>query len=158
LAILQNQQRDGSIPMGNWGGHIGGTSFCTLFLVYGGAPVAVNKLQFGKDQDWNLNPRDLANLSKALWTAYERPINWQIVSINAPASEIEAPILFLSGSKAAAFTEKEMLKLREYVERGGTILAEPSDRSKDFSASMERLLKDMYPPQSYPNVRLEALA
>lgn len=158
LAILQNQQRDGSIHMGQWGGIVGSTSFCTLFLVYGGAPVAVNKLQYGKDQDWNLNPRDLANLSKALWAAYERPINWQTVSINAPAAEIEAPILFLSGSKAAAFTEKEMLKLREYIERGGTILAEPSDRSKDFAASMEQLLKDMYPPKSYPNVRLEALA
>ena len=66
--------RDGSIPMGNWGGSVVGTSFCTLFLVYGGAPVAVNKLQFGKDQDWNLNPRDLANVSKALWAAYERPL------------------------------------------------------------------------------------
>jgi len=155
---LQAQQRDGSIPLGRWGHGAISTSFCTLFLVYGGAPVAVNKLQYGKGSDWNLNPRDLANLSKALWAAYERPINWQTVSINSPASEIEAPILFLSGSKAAAFTEKEMLKLREYVERGGTILAEPSDRSKDFAASMERLLKDMYPPKSYPNVKLEAIA
>lgn len=158
LAILQNQQRDGSIHMGQWGGAIGGTAFCTLFLVYGGAPVAVNKLEHGKDQDWNLNPRDLANVSKALWAAYERPINWQTVSINAPAAEIEAPILFLSGSKAARFTEKEMLKLREYIERGGTILAESSDHSKDFTTSMEQLLKDMYPPKSYPNIRLEALA
>jgi Domain of unknown function (DUF4159) len=156
LAVLQRQQRDGSIPMGDWGPVVQ-TSFCTLFLIYGGAPVAVNKLQYGKDQDWNLNPRDLANVSKALWAAYERPINWQTVSINSPASEIEAPILFLSGSRKVEFTEKEMLKLREYIERGGTILAEPSDHSKDFNASMERLLKDMYPPQSYPNVRLEAL-
>jgi hypothetical protein len=158
LAILQRQQRDGSIYMGHWGGVLGSTSFCTLFLIYGGAPVAVNKLQFGKDQDWNLNPRDLANLSKALWAAYERPINWQIVSIDAPAAEIEAPILFLSGSKAVGFSEKEVAKLREYIERGGTILAEPSDRSKDFAGSMEKLLKEMYPPQSYPNVRLEPLA
>src|SRR5262245_4797872 len=51
-----------------------------------------------------------------------------------------------------------MLKLREYIERGGTILAEPSDHSKDFTASMERLLKDMYPPQAYPNIRLDPLA
>ena len=158
LAILQSQQRNGAIQLGQWGGPAVSTSLCTLFLVYGGAPVAVNKLQFGKDQDWNLNPRDLANLSKALWAAYERPINWQIVSIDAPASEIEAPLLFLSGSRAATFTEKEMLKLREYIERGGTILAEPSDHSKEFLASMDRLLKDMYPPQAYPNVRLEALA
>src|SRR5205085_1561089 len=55
------------------------------------------------------------------------------------------------------YTEKEMLKLREYIERGGTILAESSDHSEEFTAGMERLLKDMYPPQSYPGVRLEAL-
>jgi hypothetical protein len=157
LAVLQAQQRDGAIHLGQWGGRAISTCFCTLFLVYGGAPMAVNKLQFGKGEDWNLNPRDLANLSKALWSAYERPIGWQIVSIAAPAAEIEAPILFLSGSKDWAFTEAEMLKLREYVERGGTILAEPSDHSKDFAAAMERLLKNMYPSQTYPDVRLEAL-
>ncbi len=157
LAVLQAQQRDGSIPLGNWGGPAVSTSFCTLFLVYGGAPVAYNKLQFGKDQDWNLNPRDLANVSKFLWSAYERPINWQIVSIDSPAAEIESPVLFLSGSKHWAFTEKEMLKLREYVERGGTILAEPSDHSADFAASMEDLLKNMYPPQSYPDHGLAPL-
>ncbi len=157
-AVLQFQQADGAIPLGSWGGRSVGTCFCTLFLVYGGAPVAVNKLQFGKGQDWNLNPRDLANVSKALWAAYERPINWQIVSIDAPAAQIEAPILFLSGSKKWDYTEPEMLKLREYVERGGTILAEPSDHSEDFAASMEQLLKDMYPPKSYPDVKLEPLA
>ena len=157
LAILQAQRRDGSITLGQWGGTPGSTAFCTLFLVYGGAPVAVNKLQFGKGQDWNLNPRDLANVSKALWKAYERPVNWQIVSLAGSAAEIEAPILFLSGSQKWEYTEAEMLKLREYVERGGTILAEPSDHSPDFAASMERLLKDMYPPQNYPDVRLAAL-
>jgi hypothetical protein len=156
-AVLQAQQGDGAIHLGSWGGRAGSTCFCTLFLVYGGAPMAVNKLQFGKGEDWNLNPRDVANLSKALWSAYERPIAWQTVSIAAPASEIEAPILFLSGSEKWDFTEKEMLKLREYVERGGTILAEPSDHSPDFAASMEALLKSMYPPQTYPDVRLEAL-
>jgi hypothetical protein len=156
-AVLQAQRRNGSIPMGSWGGQAVSTAFCTLFLVYGGAPVAVNKLQFGQGQDWNLNPRDLANLSKALWSAYERPMNWQIVSIDSPAAEIEAPLLFLSGSGKWEFKEKEMLKLREYVERGGTILAEPTDHSPEFRASMEELLRNMYPPQSYPDVRLERL-
>jgi hypothetical protein len=156
--ILQAQQRDGSIPLSGHGGVPGNTCFGTLFLVYGGAPVAVNKLQYGKGSDWNLNPRDLANLSKALWTAYERPINWQTVSIKSPASEFDAPILFLSGSEKWDYTEAEALKLREYVERGGTILAEPSDHSKPFADSMERLLQDMYPPKDYPGVKLEALA
>jgi hypothetical protein len=158
LAVLQAQARDGSINLGHWGGHIGSTSFCTLFLVYGGAPVAVNKLQYGKGQDWNLNPRDIANLSKALWNAYERPVNWQTVSITGKAEEIEAPILFISGSQKWDYTEAEMVKLREYIERGGTILAESSDHSADFTASMEKLLADMYPPKSYPDVKLAALA
>jgi hypothetical protein len=156
LIVLQAQQRDGSIPL-EYGGAIG-TSLSTLFLVYGGAPVAVNKLQYGKGSDWNLNPRDLANLSKALWTAYERPINWQTVSITSPAAEFDGPILFLSGSEKWDYKEAEAMKLREYVERGGTILAEPSDHSKPFAASVERLLRDMYPPKDYPGVKLELLA
>lgn len=157
LTILQAQQRDGSIELSGHGGLVGNTCFGALFLVYGGAPVALNKLQFGKGSDWNLNPRDLANLSKALWIAYERPINWQTVSIASPAAEFDAPILFLSGAEKWDYTEAEALKLREYVERGGTILAEPSDHSRPFAASMERLLQDMYPPKDYPNVKLEAL-
>src|SRR5262249_42675194 len=127
LAVLQAQRRDGSIPLGSWGGTPGSTAFCTLFLVYAGAPVAGDQPPFRKGQDWNLNPRDLGNLSKALWKAYERPVNWQTVSLAGPAAEIEAPILFLSGSQRWDYTEAEMLKLREYIDRGGTILAEPSD-------------------------------
>jgi len=41
--ILQAQARDWSVTLGNWGGTPGRTVFHTLFLVYGGAPVAVNK-------------------------------------------------------------------------------------------------------------------
>jgi len=156
-AVLQYQQANGSIPVGRYGGGLVNTCFCTLFLVYGGAPVAFNKLQHGEGQDWNLNPRDLANLTKHLWSAYERPLNWHSVSIDADASEFEAPILFLSGSRAAKFTEAEFLKLREYVQRGGTILAEPSDRSEAFARSMADLLRLMFPRNVYANYELADL-
>src|SRR5436189_391366 len=39
MVILQAQQRDGSIALPSHGGVVVSTSFCTLFLVYGGAPV-----------------------------------------------------------------------------------------------------------------------
>ena len=155
--VLKAQQPDGSIPMGRWGGSVGNTSFCTLFLVYGGAPVAINKLEYGGGHDWNLNPRDLANLSKHLWSAYERPLNWQTVSITAEASELEAPILFLSGSKAVKLSEPEMLKLREYVRRGGTILAEPTDHSEVFAKSMAELVRQMFSKKDYPTYDLKPL-
>ncbi len=157
LAVLRAQQRNGAIPLGQWGGAAGSTAFCTLFLVYGGAPVALNKLQYGGDQDWNLNPRDLANLTKSLWAISERPLNWQTVSIEAPAGEIEAPILFLSGSRAATFSEQQMLKLRQYLQGGGMILAEPSDHCEEFARSMEHLLQQMFPARDYPGYTLQPL-
>jgi hypothetical protein len=158
MSILRAQGANGAIPMGHWGGPLGSTSFCTLFLVYGGAPVAFNKLEYGDGQDWNLNPRDLANLSKYLWSAYERPLNWHAVSIAADPEEFEAPILFISGAKAAHFSDQEVAKLRAYIQRGGTILAEPSDRSNAFAASMEQLVQQLFPAKEYPDRKLEPLA
>jgi len=153
-AVLKAQRRDGSIPLGNWPPV--STSFCTMFLVYGGAPLAMEKLRYGEGQDWNLNPRDVANLSKFLWSAYERPMNWQVVSVDAK-DEFEATILFLSGSKPVHFTEKQMLKLRDYLLGGGTILAEPSDHSPEFAQSMEELVRLMFPKRYYPSYELKPL-
>jgi hypothetical protein len=155
LHVLTSQDRTGAIR-GEYQGVVS-TSLCTLFLVYGGAPAAYQKLQFGAGEDWNLNPRDIANLTKHLWTAYERPLNWSCVSIAAPAAELEAPVLFLSGAKAARFSEEEMLKLRQYVLGGGTILAEPADGSPEFARSMEELLAQMFSPRDYPKVHFQAL-
>ncbi len=155
-SVLAAQQSNGSIPRCRHGQAFG-TPLCTLFLVYGGAPVAFNKLQYGTRQDWNLNPRDLANLTKELWSAYERPINWQTVSIDALDAELEAPILFISGTKAVKFNENQMVKLREYIQRGGTILAEPSDHSRAFAESMKTFLNDMFDEREYPNAKLKPL-
>jgi len=158
LTVLKSQQANGLFPLGHWGDAVVRTSFCTLFLVYGGAPVALEKLEYGGGQNWNLNPRDLANLSKHLWSAYERPMNWQTVSLKAEAREFEAPILFISGSKAAKFREEEMLKLREYLLRGGTILAEPSDHAEEFTRSMEKLVRLMFSEHDYPDYELKPLS
>lgn len=134
-----------------------GTALATLFLVYGGAPVAFNKLQYGEGQGWNLNPRDLANLSRRLWGAYERPLNWQTVHIDDPAAQFEAPILFISGEAAPDFDEGDVETLRTYIRRGGTILAEPSDHAPAFEAAMVALAERLFPAETHPNARLRVL-
>ena len=159
-AVLASQVRDGSISGGydsRSGGMVGSTALSTLFMIYGGAPIAINKLQYGDSQDWNLNPRDIANLSKHLWNAYERPINWMSVPISAEVAEFEAPILFISGSKAANFSDAEVAKLRTYILRGGTIFAEPSDHQAAFTRSMETLARRLFPEESHPDWMLEPL-
>ena len=154
--VLGQQNADGSIP--NSYSPVLGTAFSTLFLVYGGAPVAMNKLEFGTGRDWNLNPRDLAQVSKHLWTAYERPLNWHSVSIEAPVEELEAPILFLSGTEAAKFTPDQVSKLRDYIQRGGTLLAEPTDHAPAFAQSMETLVGQLFPAAEYPGRALAPVA
>ena len=58
------------------------------------------------------------------------------MAIGAPVSEFEAPVLFISGNADPKFGEREVAKLKEYIDRGGTILAEPSDHSQEFVDSM----------------------
>ncbi len=157
LSILRHQKADGAIPLNGYGQTRINTAFASLFMVYGGAPVAFNKLQYGDGQDWNLNPRDVANVTKHLWGAYESPLNWFSVAIDAPAEDFEAPVLFISGAAAPAFTDKQVDTLRAYVARGGLILAEPSDGSEAFRVAMESLVGKLYPPGQFPTHGLRAL-
>ncbi|MCA9557475.1 MAG: DUF4159 domain-containing protein, partial [Myxococcales bacterium] len=155
-AALRAQREDGAFPLG-YSEEIG-TALTTLFLVYGGAPPAFAKLQHGADDDWNLNPRDVANLTRRMWSAYERPLNWHTVGIDEPVESFESPILFVSGSKAARFDDAQVATLRDYVERGGMIVAEPADGSPAFRASMVELLGRLFPAKDFPGVTLAPVA
>ncbi|MFN3201135.1 MAG: DUF4159 domain-containing protein [Bradymonadia bacterium] len=156
---LSQQRTDGSIPIG-YTPEIG-TALTTLFMVYGGAPTAFAKLSHGVEgadsTAWNPNPRDLANLSRALWSAYERPLNWTIVEPEA-LDTARVPVLFLSGAGKVSFSKDEITALRRYVQRGGTILAEPADGDEAYRASMETLLAEMFPVSAHPEAQLKPLS
>ena len=156
-SVLQHQKPDGSIPMSGYGKTRVNTGFATLFMVYGGAPVAFNKLEYGEHQEWNLNPRDIANVTKHLWKAYERPLNWFSVSIDAPVEEFEAPILYISGASSSAFSDEQVHRLRDYINRGGTIFAEPADHNAAFRKSMEELVTRLFPAKTYKGRALVTL-
>jgi hypothetical protein len=67
------------------------------------------------------------------------------VSIDDPVEEYEAPVLFISGADAWTPTDAQVDRLRAYVARGGTILAEPSDHAKPFAQAMEALAGRLFP-------------
>ena len=127
-------------------------------VIRASSPSTSQKLEHGRDGDWNLNPRDLANLTRHLWSAWEQPVNWTTVSLAAPPEELDAPLLFVSGSRALDFDDGEIDRLRAYLVRGGTLLLEPSDGSPEFRASAERLVARLFPPARYPGFVLAPLA
>lgn len=132
---------------GRWSGYWGsdvGTSFALLFLVRGRQPILLNKLAF--DGDWNNRPRDLASLTRWLSGEYERELQWQIVNLDAPPREwCDAPILYVSGSKAPEFSDDDIARMRRYVHQGGTIFSVTECRGDAFAKGMREAYGRMFP-------------
>ena len=142
-ALLKQQESDGA-----WRGGFGGveqaTAFSLLFLIRGRNPVLLNKLQF--NGDWNNRPRALASLTEWMSRAFEGTVNWQIINMKAPVSEWhDAPILFLTGSKAPTFSDEELAKIKSYVLQGGTILSVTECSGAAFNKGMRVAYQKMFP-------------
>ncbi len=135
-------------PDGSWKGRRGdvvATAFALLFLVRGRHAVLFNKLEF--DGDWNNRPRDLAALCR--WTGREfeeTTVNWQIVNLKVPPEEWhDAPILYISGSRAPKFTGPQLDALRTYVHQGGTILSCTECEGAGYSKGIREAFAKMFP-------------
>ena len=125
------------------------TSFALLFLAEGRAPVLINKLRHGPAGDWDNDPDDVGNLVGIVSKDWKTLLTWQMVdSSKATVPDLlRAPILFINGHKAPEFTPAERQNLREYVERGGVIVAEACCGSAEFDAGFRNLMKLMFPKQ-----------
>ncbi|MGC9455394.1 MAG: DUF4159 domain-containing protein [Phycisphaerae bacterium] len=148
-ALLDRQRSDGSFGIGD---RVEETALALVFLSAGRAPVVVNKLQYtGR---WSPRPHDAANLARWLSWTFERPVNWQIVSADAPFDDLtEAPILYISGAGPAQFSPEQCRKLRRYVQAGGLIVSEAACNNGDFTLDMRRLFDRLFP--EYPPQRLD---
>ena len=159
-SVLAQQKENGS-----WGDNIPDTCFAMLFLVRGRAPVVMNKLEYDLldakgntiEGNWNERPRDCANFARWMGQQLERDLNWQAVNLNVSVDDLQdAPILYISGNQELRFKDEQMKKLRTYIDRGGMILGNPDCASRTFTASFERLGKQLFPEASYKFRELEA--
>lgn len=142
-------------PDGGWGPlelAIEDTSFAVLFLARGRDPVLINKLHYaGK---WNTRPRDIANFTRFVSYAFERSVAWQVVSADAPLSDLQdAPILYISGAGPIELSDEQIARLRLFVQQGGSILSEAACNSGTFTLDMQKLYRRMFP--DYPLTRLD---
>lgn len=140
-------------PEGYWQGalvesnKILATSFAVLFLAKGRAPVLINKLRYGPNDDWNNDPGDVQNLTSTVSADWRHLLTWQIVDSKKAtvADLLRAPILFISGHHAPEFTAAEKKNLRDYIERGGSVFAEACCGKADFDQRFKKLMAEMFP-------------
>jgi hypothetical protein len=149
--LINHQQGDGSWK-GKWG-NVVGTSFSMLFLVRGRRPVVFNKLEY--DGDWNNRPRDMASLTRWLSRKFEkRDVYWQIINLKVPPREWhDAPIVYISGSKAPRFTAEDLAKVRRYVWQGGTVFSVTECGGQGFEEGIRKAYASMFP--DYPLTECE---
>lgn len=153
--LLKNQRPSGGWNRDNRGsGNPTDTALALLTLARGQAPVAIAKLDYSPPKstvnDWNLRPRDAANLVRFMGKAIERELNWQIVSLEAPIEDWhEAPILYIEGGKLLTFSDAEKAKLKRYIEQGGMIVAAADASSKAFTEGMKKLGSDLFPSREW---------
>ncbi len=135
------------LPNGQWRGGWGDlpeTCFALLFLARGRNAILFNKLEY--QGDWNNRPRNLSSITYWISRTFETKVNWQIINLRVPVTEWhDAPMLFISGSKAPVFSDAEIDKIREFVYQGGTIVSCTECKGKDFEKGIREAYKRMFP-------------
>ena len=127
------------------------TALALLFLSKGRRPVLMAKLQHGPEEDWNNHESDVAHLTARVEKLWGLDLTWQIFDpAEAEVDDLlQAPVLFLSGSKSPelAGTEK---KIRGYLDRGGFLFAEACciDGGR-FQKGFRAYLDGVFPEKEY---------
>ena len=151
--LVRRQQPGGGWDEGN-GGPVANTSFALLFLAKGHKSILINKLAWSSDQQWNQDRNDVAHLVAFLGDRLGSPVTWEVVGHDAPLEAWRAaPILYFNGHVAPHFDARAVKKLQDYVQQGGTILAEACCGRREFVEGFRTFAK-----QTWPDFELHRLA
>ena len=116
-----------------------------MFLSRGLEPIIINKLERRDTNDWNNDPYDVKHLVEFIQDHYQLPIQWRIVSLEAPLELLlRTPILYISGHNKLDFNEEERKKLKAYVDGGGTILGQGCCAKREFDESFRQVMKEVF--------------
>jgi hypothetical protein len=145
LALIRRQRESGGFGTSSHGNEATEVAFGLLFLAKGKRQIVINRLHYGNSLDWNLHPMAVQHLTTYTEQAWKRDLAWQTVRLSAARLEdlLEAPVLFISGSKAPNFSADEKRLLKQYVEQGGFIFAEACNGDGCQGIEFERYFQNL---------------
>lgn len=124
--------------------------FITLLIlitsVYG-QHFTIARLHYGGGGDWYSNPSSLPNLLNYLQThtaiiAANKEANIQLADENL----FSYPYLYMTGHGNVRFTDKEIMRLRTFLQRGGFLHA---DDNYGMDQSFRREMKRVFPNREF---------
>jgi hypothetical protein len=147
---------DMQLANGSWGDNEIATAYALLFLARGRHPILMNKLRF--DGAWANRPRDVANLARFATRELERPLNFQVVSVEREWTDwTDSPVLYLSSHADPKLTDGQVTSIRKFIEAGGLLFTQADGGQAGFDQFAKELaarLFPMYPMQPVPKDHL----
>lgn len=138
--LVRSQGRSGL-----WSDDLSNTAFAVLYLAKGHKALVVQKLQWSDDDAWSPDRHDVEHLADFLGDRLGEPVAWQTVRLDAPLEEwLAAPLLYFQGHTFPRFSEAQKTKLHEFIERGGTILAEACCGRDEFRKGFEVFTQETF--------------
>jgi hypothetical protein len=120
------------------------TAYSLLFLARGRHPILMNKLRF--PGYWANRPRDLSNLARFASRQLERPLNWQVVSLEKDWTDwTDSPILYLASHQGVHLQQKDYDGIRNFVENGGLLFTQADGNSPAFNQFAAELARKLFP-------------
>lgn len=131
------------------------TALALLFLSKGRYPVMMTKIQYTTEtEDWNWHRHDMSHLARFVERKWEKHLTTQSVDLAEATVEdlLLSPVLFISGKDSpcpsdAVLRQEFGRKLRDYVDRGGFIVAEAVAPGGSFDEGMRELLQEIFPEE-----------
>ncbi len=124
------------------------TSFAILFLSKGKRQVVIGQLQHGnnKNRSWQRHPDAMRQLVRHVQRQWGRDLTWQTIQADTAsvADLLQTPVLIISDNAALEFSDETKMRLKQYVDQGGTIVfdADGGDGCPDateFDSSVKKL-------------------
>ncbi len=145
-AFIKSQAGGGSFSKGGFHGSndVANTAFALVFLSRGRVPVFANKL-IVEGQAWNNRPRDLANVARWASDEFEIAMNWQVIGLERQPEEwLDAPILYLASHQALDLTEAQIMKIKRYIDLGGTLVTADDGGGRGFTNWVRSTFESVY--------------
>lgn len=150
---LARQVLDAQLPDGSWPGvDRVDTPYMLLFLARGRHPILMNKVRF--PTYWANRPRDVANLARFASRELERPLNWQVTSLERDWVDwTDSPILYIASHKPIlSLVDEDIQKIRQFVLAGGMLFTQADGDSPEFDAFAHDLARRILPEYQMTDV------
>lgn len=96
--------------------------------------------------DWDATPHGLPNLLKHIDQGTTLKVQFKRVPVDLEKADVFAfPVLYMSGQRPVTFSDTARKRLKEYLDRGGTLVVDCVIGSSEFDLSFRRELKAIHP-------------